>query len=323
MILSIIFGAVGFCFGFFALLKLKEKKEIDAATQRENDQLKQEKADIINSIEKLLIEKSSLEKNIREKKEQLTDSENIIDNAFQSYVLLLENNYAKAEEEYDNLKEKLIHAYDQLQADLAIENEKTNQEFSNEYAKKLKDIQEVENQIKKLQDLRNATIQANLREEEMKNKLSFYSLTVDAVDLADIEILDSIKPKLAKPRVLSMLIWSTFFQKPMTTLCNNVVGAKVKTGIYKITNQKNNMCYIGQAVDISTRWKEHAKCGLEIDTPINNKLYQAMIRDGIWNFTWEVLEECDKALLNEKERSYIEIYQSNIYGYNSTIGNKK
>lgn len=67
----------------------------------------------------------------------------------------------------------------------------------------------------------------------------------------------------------------------MTQLCNNVVGLKEVCGIYKITNQKTNQCYIGQSVDISKRWKDHVKCGLGIDTPTNNKLYQSMNEFGI------------------------------------------
>ena len=82
-----------------------------------------------------------------------------------------------------------------------------------------------------------------------------------------------------------MLIWKTYYQKPMTNLCNNIIGLNTKCGIYKITNQLDDMCYIGQSVDIATRWKDHAKCGLGIDTPSNNKLYQAMIEDGLWNFS--------------------------------------
>ena len=44
--------------------------------------------------------------------------------------------------------------------------------------------------------------------------------------------------------------------------------------------------------------------------------------DGLWNFSFEVLEECPKEDLNEKERYYIQLYQSKEYGYNSTAGNK-
>lgn len=78
--------------------------------------------------------------------------------------------------------------------------------------------------------------------------------------------------------------------------------------------------YIGQAVDIATRWKNHAKAGLGIDTPANNKLYKAMQEDGLENFSFELLEECSRAELNEKEKWYISLYQSDQFGYNSNSG---
>jgi group I intron endonuclease len=80
------------------------------------------------------------------------------------------------------------------------------------------------------------------------------------------------------------------------------------------------MCYIGQAVDLARRWKDHAKCGLGIDTPASNKLYKAMIEDGLWNFSFEILEECPSAQLNEKEKYYIQLYKSYEFGYNSNKG---
>lgn len=77
------------------------------------------------------------------------------------------------------------------------------------------------------------------------------------------------------------------------------------------------MCYIGQAKNIRERFREHLKCGLGIDTPAANKLYQAMLQESIDNFTFELLEECAAANLNEKESFYIDLYNSYDYGYNS------
>lgn len=119
-----------------------------------------------------------------------------------------------------------------------------------------------------------------------------------------------------------MLIWQTFYRDKMTEVCNNVLGLPIVSGIYKITNQLNGVCYIGQAVDVAKRWKDHAKCGLGIDAPASNKLYIAMQQDGLENFTWELLEKCTTNELNEKEKFYIELYQAKEYGYNSTKGNK-
>lgn len=48
-----------------------------------------------------------------------------------------------------------------------------------------------------------------------------------------------------------------------------------------------------------------------------------MQQDGICNFTWELIEKCPSAELNEKEKYYIEFYLSKDYGYNSLAGNSK
>ena len=48
-----------------------------------------------------------------------------------------------------------------------------------------------------------------------------------------------------------------------------------------------------------------------------------MIEDGIWNFSWELLEKCQSSELNKKEREYIELYQSKDYGYNTLAGNQR
>lgn len=156
----------------------------------------------------------------------------------------------------------------------------------------------------------------------MKDKQDFYKLHISDRDIDDIKNLEVIKPRLNNPRIVSMLIWQTYYQKPMTTLCNNILGNSTKCGIYKITNRKSEMVYIGQSVDISRRWKDHAKCGLGIDTPPGNKLYKSMFEDGLENFSFELLEECPKEQLNEKEMYWISMYQSDKFGYNIQIGNK-
>lgn len=74
---------------------------------------------------------------------------------------------------------------------------------------------------------------------------------------------------------------------------------------------------------MSDRIKEHVKCGLGIDTPAGNKLYDAMQKDGVYNFAFELLEECPRTSLNEKEKEYIEIYDSYNLGYNSNRGISK
>ena len=254
------------------------------------------KAQELDDLEQSIIDKSSIVKTTYENQKEMSQK------AFENYCQLLEKEYDEKEEEYDRYEDALKTSYSNMQLEL------------------LRETNKLEEELNKIKATRAAAIQAQLREKEIKERASFYCLTIKDADLDDIKLLEKIKPQLHAPRILSMLIWSTYFQKPMTALCNNVVGTDTKCGIYKITNQLDNLCYIGQSVNISDRWKQHAKCGLGIDTPANNKLYKAMMEDGLWNFSFEILETCSKEELNEKEKYYIQLYQSYEYGYNLNTG---
>lgn len=91
-------------------------------------------------------------------------------------------------------------------------------------------------------------------------------------------------------------------------------------GIYKITNVLNNQCYIGQSIDIESRWLQHTYEGTK--GKCKNKLYSAMRKYNIENFIFEVIEECklNQTVLDNKERYWIKYYDSYNNGYNSTLG---
>jgi len=50
---------------------------------------------------------------------------------------------------------------------------------------------------------------------------------------------------LRDPEALNKVIWKVYYEKPYTDLIGRVIGTGVKTGIYKITNTINQMCYVG------------------------------------------------------------------------------
>lgn len=314
LILWIIIGIlVGICFYFYKKSKkvevlnsnvVNENKKIsnlNVNLKNTNEKLKKEHEEIRNQLHLADMELEIIEKTKEIRQEQMTSMANT---AFEGYCMTLDESYAEKEKEYDSLIQSLESVYSSKQEELR-------QQYLDEMSK-----------LEVVRKTREAAVAAQLREKEIKEKLTFYCLNISTQDAYDIQTLNEIKPKLHNPRVLSMLIWSTFFQKDMNALCNRVLGANKKTGIYKITNQINDMCYIGQSVDVATRWKDHAKHGLGIDAPASNKLYTDMQEEGIWNFSWELLEECPREQLNEKERYYIDLYQSEKFGYNSTKGNK-
>lgn len=106
---------------------------------------------------------------------------------------------------------------------------------------------------------------------------------------------------LNTPEVLYKTIWKVYYEKPYTDLVGRVLGTKPITGIYKITNIHNGKSYVGQAVNVQERWRQHIKRGCGAETPTRNKLYPAMLEEGVYNFYFELLEECPREQLDSKE----------------------
>ena len=175
--------------------------------------------------------------------------------------------------------------------------------------------------LNNLKETRKAAYEAVLKQKEIKENKDNYRLLPSKQDLEDIYTLEHIKQGLHKPRILSMLIWQTYFQPLAKKQFPVILKDKTKMGIYKITNTKTDESYIGQSVDIYKRWSDHCKAGLGIDTPVGNKLYKAMLKDGLQNFTFELLCQCNKEELDEKEKYFIELYQADLFGYNGQKGN--
>jgi len=193
-------------------------------------------------------------------------------------------------------------------------------ELQEEEAAMRADLDSIRKELEKIRATRAAAMVAQLREEEIKNQATFYTLQLNEADKRDVAYLQSIEYNLREPRPLRMLIWSTFYRDKVNDLAARV-GAVGASGIYKITHIDSGISYIGQAKDIKERWVTHVKCSLGIDTPVTSQLYAFTREKGIDNFTFEILEKCSINELNEKEKFYIDLYQTYDFGLNKTRGN--
>ena len=88
---------------------------------------------------------------------------------------------------------------------------------------------------------------------------------------------------------------------------------KKRRGIYLIQHKTSLKCYVGQSVDIVQRWRSHC-------TPGKSAIAIAIAAEPSL-FTFQILEECSKELLNEREKHYIQVYDCiHPKGYNKTSG---
>ena len=94
--------------------------------------------------------------------------------------------------------------------------------------------------------------------------------------------------------------------------------------IYKIINIQNQKIYIGQTTKKrpTDRFSQHKYLALHPQQEKNiSYLHRAMKSDGIDNFKFEIIEQVDNLLLNEREKYWIKQYNSLApNGYNLTVG---
>lgn len=314
MDISFIIGSIILCVCCAIVAFFIGKRQTVKIERINNDQLKAEQQQLIQENKKIkqdnakqyvLIQnaQSTIEQAEKLKTTMLKDAEDLYNQKVEQY----DKDYCKRKEHFeDTLKNQLAILYN---------------DFEEKRLKIQLETEQLENDLCHLRKARKATIEANKRAAAIQENKENYSLQISAADANDIKVMESIRHLLVKPRILSMLIWQTYFQPLAKKLFPKLLGQGKVCGIYKITNTETEECYIGQSVDIYKRWSDHCKCGLGIDTPAKNKLYEAMQKYGLENFTFELLEECDSCELNDREKYYIDMFNSVDYGYNATVGN--
>ena len=305
LLFFVILILLGLIYYFIYRLGAIRKKQLEL--QEKERKIQQGYTDKIINAE---IRLTSIEDKIQQKEQKFNQKYNFEEQSIQTRL-----------KNYEKIKKQSIDQQLQL---YKTEYKAEKIRYEQELALLRQEVQAVAASLQTLKQTRKAAYQAILRQKEMKNKVDDYRLIPSQVDLSDIKKLEKVKMELSKPRILSMLIWQTFWQPIAKVKFPIILKDKTKMGVYKITNIETMECYIGQAVDIYKRWNQHCKAGLGIDTPPGNKLYKAMMDYGLQNFAFEILLECNRDELNEKEKYFISLYQADTYGYNGNIGvNKK
>ena len=311
----IIFFFIVLIFAYYLFNKVRQLKQQEITLEKEKQNIKiqiRSKQIKISNLNQQIINKQNKLLQLKQLQQQ---EQTILDTrkkTRQDELQQIEQNYEE---------QRIKHRQDFHQS---IRQEQI--EMKSQLYQQIGKIQRQRNQIQsslaQLKSVYQAATAARLRQQEEQDKISFYRIKISEKQINDITHLQEWKKELNDPSIVSKVIWSTFIMKPTTDLCNRVLGSGSVCGIYKITNKQTGDIYIGQSVNIADRWKQHIKCGLGIDASATNKLYNNMQKYGVWNFTFEILQKCTRDKLNEKERFWIQMYQSNKVGLNVTKGNK-
>ena len=178
------------------------------------------------------------------------------------------------------------------------------------------EIEELRSLLEDYKSKRDLINQAIVHEKEIREQQDFYRIVLNESDKEDIQLLNTIEMRLHSREALYKLIYDVFYKKPLNDMINRVLQGKEFCGIYRITNLKTNEAYIGKSTNIKTRWQNHCKTAIGLDGMARTKIHSAMKEYGIDNFSFEVLEKCTKENYSEREKYWINFYETNVYGYN-------
>ena len=312
--MEILFLLLGVLIGALVLYvvlkpKLKTVQKLDEDTQSQNENLRAELLELSKEHSSLTAKKEEILSNIATLQKQAEESSNAIYE--KSYELANEKMSQAAEtmsKKYRDMEEVAKNEYKTILEDCVSS-------FQQQITAKQNELSEVNNKLSDLTAKFTSAVEAAKRAEELRVKQDFYRLQLSQADIDEIARLREVTPYLRDSEPLNKVIWKVYYEKPYTDLIGRVVGTGIHTGIYKITNIENQMCYIGQAANIADRWKQHIKRGIGAETPTRNKLYPAMLELGVENFTFEIVEEVERSKLNEREDYWQEYFHAKDFGY--------
>ena len=271
----------------------QERIEVNLAVQQENENLDKENA-------QLRIDQSGLVSSIDAQKQRLDELENhaemeakrALDKAYEGYS-------QEIEQEYRSLIDDEMSSYLSL----------------------CEDVRRAEDQLKDLKAKQVAYIQEQLRKEKIQNELDFYRMLLTDNDKDDIKSLRTIQQTFHRKEAIDKVIWEVYYRPAYDTLMSHLFSKNQEKvcGIYKITSITTGKVYIGQSVDCRSRLRDHIKAAL-VNGNKTNLLYSAMSKEEPENFTFEILEEVPRPQLNEREKYYIDFYQTVKFGMNKTAG---
>ena len=165
-----------------------------------------------------------------------------------------------------------------------------------------------------------AVNEAILRQRAIDEQQDFYRVCLSQNAIEDIQILQEVRQKLHFSESLNKLIYDVFVAKSVQEMVKRVLQGAAPSGIYKITRLKTGEIYIGKSTNVKDRWVQHCKTVYGAGTIAHSILHTTMAKDGLEQFTFELVEEVPKEKLTEREKYWIMFYGSKEYGLNERNG---
>ena len=333
-----------------ASIIVRYKKEITIIQEQAKEQYNQKKEKLINSYEAELKEINKLYQEVKIRK--VNDIEKL-DDYYEEEKKKLELNFNLEKQQYDLKKQNIIHEIGKTETELLVLEEKKSNisEILNTYyeteQKRIDDkllyytdkavtemaenlerereiinikMEEIQQDLDKHQAMRAAVNEDILRERRLQEQSEFYTINLSEQEIADLLLIKELAPRFNNRELLNKIIYESYIKRPLQEMIKRVLEGRSPSGIYKITRKSTGEIYIGRATAVDKRWTEHTKMAFSIGSIAHSTLHTLMEKEGVWNFTFELLEEVPKDQLNEREKYYIDFYDSKKFGLNQKNG---
>lgn len=290
------------------LKKKRELNQIDLSNQEKLNQQRKSLEEVEQKLASCKQQNYALDTEISNKLVQV--------GAIQERYDTLTANLAQIQDTYDTLVKQAEQNYVAELEELKRKNKEEIDEANLITQVAINKINEQVDDCQKLYASLISSYQIANEESDARRHVQISLTTREDIDF----MLNYVSSRLKNPTIISKLIWSEYFQKPTNDMLDFVLPSRDCAGIYKITNDETKEAYIGRSVSVRKRLTDHIKSALGIDTIADQHVHQVMREKGIWNFTFELIEECPREKLNEREKYYIEFFHTDQYGYNQKAG---
>lgn len=284
--------------------KIWEKQELDA---RKKYELENELNELNILITAKYKELTDAEKNYVAREKELREVYDSANAEMKEHASI----FAAAVDEYQDKLNQLVGEYNEL-VEKRDQLEKVYEENCSTNENLKLQVKELLDELIKLKEDHRLAVLAN------QNDLNegLWELQVRSSEVELIKILERIKidyPELKND--ISTIEWKKIWLPKMQDLCGKK-GLDGKCGIYRLVLKSDeNICYVGQAVNIKERWYQHIKKMIGVEAKGGEKLYEWRPED----FWWSVLEECENKELNDREKYWIEFYACKEVGLNKRV----
>lgn len=315
----IIIGLCGFLFFIISIIWCKNfaKNYINSKKWEINEEFKQYKDQKDSELQTY---KASIDEVIKALKSSNENEQKRLISEFENQKKILD---LKLENERKLVNEK-VKKYESVELEKKkqeIEKKKSIQEedFIKFKEQKEKEIQKINSELEDFKAKQKVAAEEVLRQRQLEEQRDFYRVVLDDAAKDDIKILESVRHKLTKNEFLNTIIYVNYISSPVNEMIKRVLNGKKPCGIYKITRSTGEV-YIGKSTNVADRWQQHCKSCYHVGTISHSTLHTLMEKDGLDTFTFQLLEEVDKDKLTEREKYWIQFYNSKELGLNMREG---